>query len=216
MLGLKGKISILVLMLLFSVHATSALGEKPKGSRLYIKPNTVSNTKLTFTKGKPVLPFSKIKSTTLEIKPGQTANLYFSNLLLTRNLPKSTGEIVAKTILATTETKVAENKPAKNTETIEPGERLYYSENLQITNAYPNPADDYAYLDYHFNGGFNNVKITVFNVLGTPTNVGTQLDRNDRKTKLYVKDLNSGIYFYQLIADGKTLATKKLLVRHNN
>jgi hypothetical protein len=225
MLQIRAKISILVLVGLLATANMTVFGQYkvPKGSRLYLKPAQNTTSKLTFKKGKPLLPFAGPTQAKLEIQPSKTANLYFTNYLTNRNLtaskpnPEYSTKTTSTNVAADTpKTSNVSNPKASNAEYIEPGERLFYSENLQITNVFPNPANEYAFFDYNFTGGYNTVKIALYNVLGSPTNVVAILDKNERKARLYVKELNSGIYFYQLIADGKTLATKKLLVRHIN
>ncbi len=221
MLAGKGNISKwVILMLLVNLSlSVYAFSDTPKGSRLNIKSNGSGKNKLTFKKGKSVLPFEKPRPAKLEIQPSKTANLYFSNLLINRNqsngLSKESAVAASNTVALQADNRPTEGRKSSG-ENIDPGERLYYSENLQITNVYPNPADDYAFFKYNYSGGYNSVKITFLNVLGSPTNASVQLDRNENMARIYVKELNSGIYFYQLIADGKTLATKKLLVRHFN
>jgi hypothetical protein len=51
------------------------------------------------------------------------------------------------------------------------------------------------------------------NVLGAPI-AEYNLDRNDRKVRIVTRDLSTGYYLYQLSVDGKKVATKRLLVRH--
>jgi hypothetical protein len=40
------------------------------------------------------------------------------------------------------------------------------------------------------------------------------LNKNDRKLRVNTRDMPTGLYFYQLSVDGKKVATKKMLVRH--
>ena len=77
---------------------------------------------------------------------------------------------------------------------------------------YPNPAADYAIVDYQFSGNNQEVKIAFYNVLGTVVKE-IDLDRDDRSAKISLRELNSGLYMYQLLVDGKPVATKKLMVR---
>ncbi len=92
-------------------------------------------------------------------------------------------------------------------------ESLYNSEKLWVSNVYPNPADDVAEVDYQFNGAVSEAKLILLNVLGTPVS-SHELDRNDRKVRIATRNLDTGYYLYQLTVDGKKVATKRLLVRH--
>jgi hypothetical protein len=204
-------IALLLLIGILSAKVSYVFAEQPKGSRLYIKP-VAKKKSLTFKKGKSVLPFKTVESN-FEIKPANTVNLYFTNYLNNRNLSKPVvKESVFKNV---TNTETANS--IKETIEAEPGERFFSNDGLNISNIYPNPADDIAFFDYSFSGNnYKEVKVDFFNVLGSPMNVSLLLDKSDRKTRVSLKDFPNGFYFYQLIADGKTLVTKKLLVRHFN
>lgn len=218
---LKKRINITILLLIgiISMMNSYAFAEQPKGSRLNIKPsNVVKKKALSFTKGKSVLGF-KASESNFDLKPANTVKLYFTNYLTNRNLSKSSvkeqqvSKLVAIIDVATTSTKVV----STTEEEAEPGERFFTVDGLTISNIYPNPADDAGNFDYSFSGNnYKEVKIDFFNVLGSPMNVSVSLERFDRKTRVSLKEFPNGFYFYQLIADGKTLATKKLLVRHYN
>lgn len=88
------------------------------------------------------------------------------------------------------------------------------AEKIKVSNIYPNPANDYAYLDYTVNGNFNAANISFFNLLGKQV-AEYPLGKYSEKLKINTSNWESGIYMYQLIIDGKKIATKKLLVRHN-
>lgn len=87
-------------------------------------------------------------------------------------------------------------------------------EKIKVSNIYPNPANDYAYLDYAVNGNFNSANVSFFNLLGKQV-AEYPLAKYSEKLKINTSSWESGIYMYQLIIDGKKIATKKLLVRHN-
>ena len=210
-------IALFLLIGMFSFQMGYAFTEIPKGSRLNIKPVAKSKS-LSFTKGKSILPF-KATVSTIDVKPSKTVNLYFANYLLNRNLSKPVSKEPTVKNTPVVEAALVSNKTASNSSEAEaePGERLIAVEGLNISNIYPNPADDNAYFDYSFTSNtFKEVKIDFFNVLGTPMNVTVYLERFDKKLRVNLKEFPNGFYFYQLIADGKTLATKKLLVRHYN
>ncbi|MFT7421346.1 MAG: hypothetical protein ACI9QN_002275 [Arcticibacterium sp.] len=90
---------------------------------------------------------------------------------------------------------------------------LYTNEELSISNIYPNPANDFVNLDYSFST-YKIVKVVFYNVLGGKI-ADFKLDSFDKQLRIETRNWDNGIYLYQLIFDGKKLATKKLLVRHN-
>ena len=68
-------------------------------------------------------------------------------------------------------------------------------------------------MDYQFNGA-GEAKLVLLNVLGAPI-AEYELERN-AATKFVLEPvmLDTGYYLYQLSVDGKKVATKRLLVRH--
>ena len=62
-------------------------------------------------------------------------------------------------------------------------------------------------------GTVGEAKLVLLNVLGAPI-AEYGLDRNDRKVRIVTRDLATGYYLYQLSVEGKKVATKRLLVRH--
>lgn len=94
--------------------------------------------------------------------------------------------------------------------------RLFANDKLWVSNAYPNPADDIAEIDYQFTGAGAEAKLVLLNVLGTPVTGYEQinLERSDNKVRIVTRPLDTGYYLYQLSVDGKKVATKRLLVRH--
>lgn len=89
---------------------------------------------------------------------------------------------------------------------------LIRSEKLTVSNLYPNPAFDYVDLDVQINANFSDVRLLIFNILGQQVKE-VNLDVNLRTVRVNLRDLNPGMYPYQLVVDGKSLATKKLIVR---
>ena len=90
---------------------------------------------------------------------------------------------------------------------------LYVTENLSISNIYPNPANDFATLDYSLSSN-KEVKVAFYNILGGRV-ADYELDSFDNQLRVQTRKWDNGIYLYQLMLDGKKVATKKLLVRHN-
>lgn len=96
---------------------------------------------------------------------------------------------------------------------VHPEDRMYASDHLTVSNIYPNPASEFADIDYVMSSGVGSASISLLNILGSPIAEYT-LDRNERKVRLQTRDLPTGYYFYQLSVEGTKVATKKLLVKH--
>ena len=92
-------------------------------------------------------------------------------------------------------------------------EQLYSSDRITVSNVYPNPASDFAELDYTVQASVRDAKVIIYNVLGSPV-AEYVLDKNDRKLRINTREMPTSVYFYQLAVDGKKVATKKMLVRH--
>lgn len=92
-------------------------------------------------------------------------------------------------------------------------DRLYANDRLWVSNVYPNPADEVAELDYQFSGANGEAKLVLLNILGAPV-AEYELEHNDHKVRIGTRHLATGYYLYRLSVDGKNVATKRLLVRH--
>jgi hypothetical protein len=185
-----------------------------KGSRLELG-RTASTPKVT----SPVLPtrrFSLVPnpaSTSADrpvaLRKNTPINEHYRALLMTRSTTKSTAR-----------TSSGDNAPAAAADVRQaPGlegkveDRLYANERLWVSNVYPNPADEVAELDYQFNGAGGEAKLVLLNILGAPV-AEYELERNDHKVRIGTRHLATGYYLYRLSVDGKNVATKRLLVRH--
>lgn len=94
-----------------------------------------------------------------------------------------------------------------------PEEQLYSSDRITVSNIYPNPASDFAELDFSINNSVRDAKVIFYNILGSPVAEYT-LDKNDKNLRINTREMPTGVYFYQLAIEGKKVATKKMLVRH--
>ena len=92
-------------------------------------------------------------------------------------------------------------------------EKLYSSDRITVSNIYPNPANESAEIDYTLSSSVRDAKVIIYNVLGSPV-AEFSLDKNDTKLNVNTRELPTGVYFYQLAVEGKKVATKKMLVRH--
>jgi hypothetical protein len=84
----------------------------------------------------------------------------------------------------------------------------------KISNVYPNPADSYTTLDYSLDADVSSASLSFYNLLGKPV-ADFDLTRPSDKIRINTSGWESGFYMYQLVVNGKKIATKKLLVRHN-
>ena len=89
---------------------------------------------------------------------------------------------------------------------------LYESEDITLSDAYPNPVSDKAIIQYRFFDETKDAKILIHNVLGSI--VGEyKLLPTENQLKISTQELNPGVYFYTLYLDNKGLVTKKLIVK---
>lgn len=145
-------------------------------------------------------------------------NSYYRSLLLApapaAPVAKSTARVVQpETTAAATPAEVRPAvEEASRVERLQE-DRLFVSDRIVVSNVYPNPASDYAEIDYQINSPVGEAKITVSDILGTPV-AEYILEQNDRKIRITTRDMATGMYFYRLSLDGKKVATKKLLVQH--
>ena len=141
-------------------------------------------------------------------KPMALNNFYrtllFSNTTAVESTAVSAGEITEKTI----EKRSAGMESAPRAE-----EQLYASDKITVSNIYPNPASEYAEVDYTISADLRDAKLIVYNVLGSQM-AEYPLAKNDTKLRINTREMSTGLYFYQLALEGKKVATKKMLVRH--
>ncbi|OPZ95709.1 MAG: hypothetical protein BWY70_01933 [Bacteroidetes bacterium ADurb.Bin408] len=79
-------------------------------------------------------------------------------------------------------------------------------------NIYPNPADEYSYIDINLTKS-SKVNLTVTNLVGQTVFTKTygNLASGNQKLVVNVSNLNSGIYFFTIQAGNERL-TKKIIV----
>lgn len=88
---------------------------------------------------------------------------------------------------------------------------LFYNDRIQVSHAYPNPASDFLDIDYQVVGN-QELRLGFYNVLGEQVKEFA-LDRDQRTLRIPLRDFSSGMYLYQLSIDGRSVATKKIIVR---
>ncbi len=85
--------------------------------------------------------------------------------------------------------------------------------NLSLS-ASPIPASSYTNIRYSIPVQYRNANIVIRNPLGTVVAKYNVPTGKNGKVNVNVAGFNSGMYFYSIVADGKTLSTKKLIVKH--
>ena len=95
------------------------------------------------------------------------------------------------------------------------GAPVFSNEKITVSGVFPNPATTSAALEYEITGEIREAKITISNVLGN--GIGEyRLTRDNRKLQFDTSDFAPGVYFYTLFVDGKSLFTRKLIIRHSS
>ncbi|MEQ9439445.1 MAG: T9SS type A sorting domain-containing protein [Cyclobacteriaceae bacterium] len=89
---------------------------------------------------------------------------------------------------------------------------LFSDESLQVSKIYPNPVSSVASIDYSLASKLTPATITVHNILGDRV-LELPLDASETNLKLPIEQLQNGIYFYTLQVNGKSINTKKFVVR---
>lgn len=80
-----------------------------------------------------------------------------------------------------------------------------------ISESYPNPAQDVAKINYALTAGWNKAELMVYSMLGAQVRK-IDLTEDQGTIKMNVANLPSGMYFYTLMVDDKSIVTKKMLV----
>ncbi|GLU51573.1 T9SS type A sorting domain-containing protein [Dyadobacter frigoris] len=202
---MKRTILCLTICILFAwtgIQAQSTVN----GSRLNLSPKKKSLTsgQLKFSHVPEVLNYKPLSVQ----KPMALNNFYrtllFSNTASVESTAVSTTEVVEKNV---------EKRSAGIESTTRAEEQLYTSDKITVSNIYPNPASEYAEVDYTISPDLRDAKLIVYNVLGSQM-AEYPLVKNDNKLRINTREMSTGLYFYQLALEGKKVATKKMLVRH--
>lgn len=83
-------------------------------------------------------------------------------------------------------------------------------QSAQELKVYPNPVTDYFYFEY--NATYTkNAKLQVYNTLGKVV-ITKELNDKQGTEKIYVSDLEKGMYFCSLLVDDNRVITKKIIV----
>lgn len=189
--------STLVLLLVESSWNVNAQGESKSRSRLEMKakPNPV---RLPILLAKRSFKINPELQTNLNIHE----NTYISQFLKNSYAQTSTTKSTEPTSM---DRKFADETGANDN-------YLFQSDRLIVSNLYPNPASEYADIDFQMATSNQEVKIVVYNILGQEIKE-LVLDKDQRNARISLRDINSGMYMYQLMIDGRSIVTKKLIVR---
>jgi hypothetical protein len=210
---LRNSLMFMMLTIAMSGLKTFAQTDNRHKSRLDIKPKTKTvSSSVLFKK----TSFSFFQPTFLSLdrninyQRSTVINQYFTNSFLLQPIKS---QVVKPESLAVQSAVAVVEKESKLEEFISSEDRLFSSDKLTVSNIYPNPADDHADVDYIIASSVGDTKITFYNVLGNEMKEEV-LDKDQRKVRVSTREWNNGIYLYQLSSEGKSLVTKKLLVRH--
>jgi hypothetical protein len=80
-----------------------------------------------------------------------------------------------------------------------------------VSDAYPNPAISQVTIDYALTTAPKNAAIVVYDVLGKVVKE-IPLENREGQAIIHVNDLHSGLYFYTVIADGRSSTPGKLII----
>jgi Secretion system C-terminal sorting domain len=208
---------VLMLILAVTLSAEKTFAQVSESSRyksrLDIKPKAkVSTTTSTFVWNPNIFthfqPYFLSLDRKISVKNSNVIRDYFATSLLNINnkTPKP------ETVVVVNVPEVIERK-SEETSFSSPEEKLFSNEKLTVSNIYPNPADDHVEIDYVLSPNVKEAKIKFYNVFGVEVK-DTPLEKDDKKVRISTQSMNNGVYLYELSADGKSLVTKKLLVRH--
>jgi hypothetical protein len=128
----------------------------------------------------------------------------FSNKVATESTGIQEVEVITKNV---------EKRSVPIESSLKTEEQLYVSDVITVSNIYPNPASERAELDYTITGDIRDAKVIFYNVLGSKMKEYV-LTKSNRKLNIDTAVMPTGLYFYQLSVEGKKVATKKMLVRH--
>ncbi|MDQ6476730.1 T9SS type A sorting domain-containing protein [Dyadobacter sp. LHD-138] len=141
-------------------------------------------------------------------KPMALNNFYRTLLFSNTSATESTAVIQSEPVEKTVEKRNPVAESSVRTE-----EQLYSNDKITVSNIYPNPASEYAEVDYAMSSEIRDAKLIFYNVLGSQMQEYS-LSKNESKLRINTREMSTGLYFYQLALDGKKVATKKMLVRH--
>jgi hypothetical protein len=177
------------------VTSVYAQNEKYKSRLTFKKNQSAYIPKLPILLAKRSFKVQSSLETNLDMKSNNYLSQFFKSTFTVNSYPKSESIFDKKTW-----------------ESNETNEYLFISEKLLVSNLYPNPATDFVDVDYKISNLGLEVRLRLFNVLGQEVK-DLVLDPDQKNVRWQLRELNSGMYIYQLIVDGKSLISKKIIIR---
>ncbi len=198
--------------LLLGTWVASGVSAQGSGSRLNIakkgKPAVLNKSPLLYS------PY-KVNNQPLIIEKNNAVSTYYRTLLFGNsadiNPAEDSREVEPVHVNAP---HTATPKPVSFENSSQENENLYVNDRIAVKNLYPNPANEFAFLQYTMGSDVKDAKVALYNVLGA-TIKEYSLSRQSQELTVDTRHLPNGVYFYQLTVDGQKVATKKLLVRHH-
>jgi hypothetical protein len=87
---------------------------------------------------------------------------------------------------------------------------IYTSASIDLQEVFPNPAEEYAYVNYKILNDQVKAKIVLYNILGNQVDE-YPLPPQDTRVKIRTETLSPGVYFYTLYIDDDSHITCKLV-----
>jgi hypothetical protein len=83
---------------------------------------------------------------------------------------------------------------------------------ITFSNAYPNPSAEQVSFDYNLPEEISQAQLSISSILGAQVKQVT-VTSSGNTVRIPVYDLQEGVYFYTLKADGKNLVTRKMIIQ---
>ncbi|WP_025762378.1 T9SS type A sorting domain-containing protein [Dyadobacter tibetensis] len=197
--------------ILYTLLITAIIGQfayaqtAQNGSRLHLGTNKKSSTieDIKFYSGPAPMDYKP-----LSLQKPKALNSFY-RILFSGSIESERGSVLGTELPE----KSVERKPASMELTAKAEEQLFSNEKITVSNIYPNPASEYAELDFTIQPGVREAKVIFYSILGTQMQE-YDLKKSERKIRVNTREMPTGLYFYQLSLDGKKVATKKMLIRH--
>lgn len=200
------KRNILLLILTIAFLGEFALAQTTQnGSRL----NMTKKKKPDLETAKFSMAPSKLIYKPLSLQNPKAISAFYRNFLFAPSTSTENSTILVSEDLE----KNIEKKAPVASSAIKSEEQLFSNDKISVSNIYPNPASEYAELDYNMLPAVRDAKVVFYDILGSQMHE-FNLSKNERKLRVNTREMPTGLYFYQLVLDGKKVATKKMLVRH--
>jgi Secretion system C-terminal sorting domain len=201
-------ITALSALVLFAAQAQTST---PNGSRLNMGQKRDA-AKIMASKSRSLISFRATLDRNLKITPSKAINSYYRSVMLQSGTATQNEVAPSRSRTASSDNNtVAESKTVLETTKLE--DNMFANDKIVVRNVYPNPANEFAEIEYNITGNVGDAKILIYNVL--LSSVGDyDLNKNEKQLRVHTQDMPTGVYYYQLMLEGKKVATKKLIVRH--